>query len=248
MPPFVHTILVPQGVEYQAIYRGLRPIPACNRPIVLPIPVGPAALSRQLQDWQHSLSLDKGRRVLITGLCGALTPEYPVGEVVLYQDCVYRSHQPSVLPCDRALTALLQEKLHPTTPLVTGLTSDRMVSSAQEKSNLAQRYGTSVVDMESFTALQCLHQRGVAVAVLRVVSDDSQHDVPDLTPAFNAAGAIQPRPLALGLLRQPIAAFHLIRGALQGLQTLQTLPVTLLDEGSERSAGLETRANPRDTV
>lgn len=159
------------------------------------------------------------------GLCGAMTPQHAVGEAVLYQSCVQRSKDASaVIACDQILTKLLQEKLPPTIPLVQGLTSDRLVWSAQEKRDLAQQYKTDVVDMESFAALQLLNQRGVAVAVLRVVSDSSHHNIPDLNSAINLEGTIQLLPLVLGLLRQPIAASHLIRGALQGLKNLQELP------------------------
>ena len=236
----IDIILVPKGAEHQAVCRGLRSVPVTIRPSILPIPVGPMALQQQLQTWQQmayfAQSHAQSQRVLMMGLCGAMTPQYAVGEAVLYEGCIYRSNEPPVLlPCDRLLTTqlqekLLQEKLPTPIPRVTGLTSDRLIWSAQEKRDLAQEYGTDVVDMESFTALQILSQCGVAVAVLRVVSDGNQQDIPDLTPAISPEGTIQPLPLILKLFRQPIAASHLIRGTLQGLRTLQVLTHILLSE------------------
>jgi hypothetical protein len=48
--------------------------------------------------------------------------------------------------------------------------------------------------------------------MLRVVSDDSKHDIPNLTSAINSDGSLQPLPLAITMIRQPIAATRLIRG------------------------------------
>jgi hypothetical protein len=104
---------------------------------------------------------------------------------------------------------------------VRALTSDRLIWSAAEKCELGKIYTAEVVDMEGFAALKVLGQAGIAVAMVRVVSDDCHHNLPDLTAALSLDGALQPLPLALGLLRQPIAAARLIRGALRGLQVLQ---------------------------
>jgi Phosphorylase superfamily len=242
LEPLVHTILVPQGLEYRAVCRGLRQVAASSRPTVLAIPLGTPALIRQLHAWQGAPFFAPGQRVLIMGLCGALVPRYRVGAAVLYNACVCREDDVlgdspadplgaalTVMACDRPLTNLLKQKLPATMPLVPGLTSLELVASAQEKHQLSQRYGTDVVDMESFAALQILSQRGVSVAVLRVVSDGSQHDLPDLTAAIDLpAGTLHPLPLAIGLLRHPIAAAHLIRGAMHGLKSLQAVTHSLV--------------------
>jgi len=67
--------------------------------------------------------------------------------------------------------------------LVRALTSDHIVWSAAEKP-LGQSYNAEVVDMEGFAALEVLSQAGV-VAMLRVISDDCEHDLPDLTSALS---------------------------------------------------------------
>lgn len=154
------------------------------------------------------------------GLCGSLTPRYHVGDVVLYESCIY---QQQLQVCDRSLTT----ELHSTQSLVKSLTSDRVICSATEKRYLGETLGADVVDMEGFAALKFFNHIGAAVAMLRVVSDDCHHDIPDLTAAINADGSLQPLPLALSLLRQPIAATHLIRGSLRGLKVLEELTTSL---------------------
>ena len=228
----IHAILVPQGSEYQAICRGLsRIVPT---PPVVPIPIGPEPLTRHLKKLQQAgyFSNHQQPRVLLMGLCGSLSHRYSIGDIVLYKACVYKSKAaPSPLhPCDPTLTTLLQENLKERASLVRSLTSDRIVWSAAEKRHLGQMYDAAVVDMEGFAALEVLSQAGVAVAMLRVVSDDCEHDLPDLTSALSPDGSLQRLPLAIGLLRQPLAATRLIRGALQGLQVLQEVTAFLFAE------------------
>jgi hypothetical protein len=215
----VQTILVPQGVEYQAVCRGLQNV--TFKPQVLAIPAGTTALRQQLQAWQHLPNFSKGQTVLLMGLCGGLTPQHQIGNAVLYQTCVYRmSDQYQILSCDRTLTTELQERL-PEAVFVQGITSDLVIWSAQEKQQLAQQEAVDVVDMEGFVALENLHQ--CRVAMLRVVSDNHQHDIPDLTTAFNSDGSLQPFSLTTSMIRQPIAAIRLIQGSLKGLKRLQAL-------------------------
>ncbi len=220
----VDLILVPQGAEYQAVCRG---IDRAISPTVLPIPIGSAPLRQYLHDQQKAGRIVAGQQLLVMGLCGGLVSRHAIADVVLYRECVDRTHPASVLPCDTALTDWLHTKL--TAPaLVRALTSDRLVSSAQEKHQLAQDYAADVVDMEGFAALDSLCQLGATVAMLRVVSDNAQHDLPNLAHAIDRDGALQPLPLAWGMVKQPIAAMRLIRGSLQGLKRLQAVAKRIL--------------------
>ena len=221
----IQALLVPQGAEYQAICRGLSHI--IPTPLVVPIPIGPEPLTRHLNKLQQAGHFSNHQpRVLIMGLCGSLTHCYSVGDIVLYQACAYTNAAPGQLHiCDPTLTTLLQEKLKQTF-LVKALTSDRLIWSADEKRHLGQIYSADVVDMEGFAALEVLSP-SVSVAMLRVVSDDCQHDLPNLTSALSLDGSLQSLPLAMGMIRQPIAATRLIRGALRGLQILQEVTALL---------------------
>jgi hypothetical protein len=226
----IQTILVPQGAEYKSVCRGLRRSAARTLP-VLPIPVGASPLTRYLKTLQEAghFSNHPQPNVLLMGLCGSLTARYNVGDIVLYQSCVYQSKDstPLLQPCDPKLTAWLCDELNDRAFLVKGFTSDRLIYSASEKRDLGQVYDADVVDMEGFAALEVLSKAGVAVAMLRVISDDSHHNLPDLTSAISPDGSLQPLPLAIGMIRRPIAASRLIRGALHGLRVLQNVTTVL---------------------
>lgn len=221
----IDMILVPQGAEYQAVCRGLKLV-ATPKPQVIPIPVGPQSVTRFLNSWQPDLRSQPGS-VLVMGLCGSLKPTYRVGDAVLYRNCLDLTQDSHPIQlCDRALTEQIQAQLQ--LPVVHALTSDRIIHRASEKVCLAATYDATVVDMEGYAVLQSLSPIGTAVAMLRVISDDCQHDVPDLTAALSSEGALQPVPLAIALIRQPIAATRLIRGSMRGLKTLQALTTALL--------------------
>jgi hypothetical protein len=218
--PTIHAILVPQGVEYNAVRNRLSRITAPTPPVIS-IPVGIQAFTRFLQQWEGIASLQKQSqpKVLIMGLCGSLTPKYKIGDTVVFQDCIYQkdgnivSHQ----KCDDDLTNHLEKYA----VRVKGITCDRIISSASEKLHLSQTFGADVVDMEGIAALDFFNSINVKVAMLRVVSDDSKHDLPNLDSALSPEGSLSTLPLALGMLRQPIAAYRLINGSLRAIKVLQ---------------------------
>ena len=231
--PLPQIILVPQGAEYQAVCRGLSRVQPV-KPLVLPIPVGSKPVTEYLERWQETEAFVKAKpkSILVMGLGGSLSSQLAVGDVALYHECLYQSSSttPVWRSFDGELTRLLQDKLKSGVSLVKGFTSDRIICAADEKRHLGQLYDTQVVDMEGFAALQVLSQVGVAVAMLRVISDDSRHNLPNLTCALNPEGALQPLPLAIAMIRQPIAATRLIRGAIQGLRVLQNVTMRLFSQ------------------
>ncbi|KAF3891327.1 phosphorylase [Tolypothrix bouteillei VB521301] len=231
----IDVILVPQGAEYKSVCKGLKRV-AVPKPTVFPIPMGTSALKNYLKTWQQSVRLHPHSRVLLMGLCGSLSAQYNVSDIVVYRSCIFslktenQEFPPSVsqLSCHPELTATLLNKLATKKAFTgVGLTSDRLIYSANEKMHLGQTYNANVVDMEGFVALEHLSQLGIAVGMVRVVSDDVRYDIPNLTNALNSDGSLQPLPLAMGLLREPIAATRLIVGSLKGLQVLQEVTTAL---------------------
>jgi hypothetical protein len=210
MANMIHTILVPQGAEYQAVCRGLRGV--LKPPQVWALPVG-AAAGQRLVELHHSDRLFPGQTVLILGLCGALTAEFAVGDAVLYA-------------ADSALTQALQQQLQ--VPLVCATTSDRVIATPADKQQLARSTGAQVVDMEAASALAVLTEIGAEVATLRVVSDSCDRPIPNLAHAFTPAGNLKPLALAAALLSQPQAALNLVRGSLRGLAALQQVTAQLV--------------------
>jgi purine-nucleoside phosphorylase len=234
--PSIHAILVPQGAEYRAVCRGLKQ----TQMPVFPIPVGAVPLSQSLeilkQDklWQ---SLEQPQ-VLLMGLCGSLSPDAKVGDVVVCESCVSVSSQQvqavrhqsehssgQIWCCAQELTQYLEQVLYRVS--VKAITSDRVIHSASEKQLLGAAFNAAVVDMEGAIVLESLKLAGVSVAMLRVVSDDCHHDLPNLNLAFRVDGSLNTAALTLSFLKNPIAAFHLIRGATHALQALQFVTTSL---------------------
>ncbi|MGK7895903.1 MAG: hypothetical protein AB4372_20395 [Xenococcus sp. (in: cyanobacteria)] len=223
------SILVVQGAEYRAVQQGIKQANLTAKldkiPQIIPIPIG----EKDAQTiWENTEFLDNSQpqNVLIMGLCGSLSPEESVGDIVLYRACIKGNLS---LATDKALTAAIQQQLNSNISLVTALTCDRVIHSTTEKQTLAETYPATVVDMEGFAYLQTLQSQGIAVAILRVVSDDIHGNLPDLNQAINDDGKIETIPLIISLLRQPLAAVKLIKGSLKGLQILKQVTRKLLE-------------------
>ncbi|BAZ42082.1 hypothetical protein NIES4101_80500 [Calothrix sp. NIES-4101] len=238
----ISVILVPQGAEYQAVRKELSRIqnPIHSKiPKVIAIPIGSPGLIKYLQNLDKIAELRKQLQpqILIMGLCGSLKEKYQIGDVVIYESCIYHQNLDSKLirEFDRNLTNNLENQLQLNYPQkisrVKGITCDRIISSAQEKQHLAETNDVDVVDMEGFAILDFFNSFfnsiNVSVGMVRVVSDDSKHDLPDLNFAISPEGSLKTLPLALGMLRQPIAATRLIKGSLQGLKILEQITTDL---------------------
>lgn len=224
MSLFFDLIIVPQGAEYQAIDRGLKQCDFEDKPPLLAIPMGVKALSSFLaeREWQ------KPQNILVMGLCGSLSDRYGIGDVVLYRDCLFSSstslqHRYT----DRQLTTYISNHLQNKTSLVTSLTSDRLIWSAREKRDLNRQYQAGVVDMEGFILLDRLSQYNHKIAMLRVVSDNAKHNIPQIDRAISSSGQLKSIPMAIAMIQQPIAAGRLISGAMTGLKILQQITTEL---------------------
>lgn len=215
----IDAILVPQGAEYKAVCRGLKGV---TTPPIFPTPAGVLPITRYLTAWQQEGHLTSSHsKVLLMGLCGSLSPSLAVGDVVLYESCLYSEESVGEAVCDVGLNNWVSGVLRDRVKKVKGLTSAQVLASATEKQHFGKLYDADAVDMEGYPAWKVLRESGVSMAMLRVVSDDSSHDIPNLTAAYDANGSLQMLPLTLGLLRQPIAAKRLISGAMEGLKVLQ---------------------------
>ncbi|MEO0014735.1 MAG: hypothetical protein RLZZ535_3124 [Cyanobacteriota bacterium] len=216
----INTIVVPQGAEYQAICRGLAKAKIDSIQVIA-IPLGVKQISQVLSD--YSEQINNSTNVLIMGLCGSLSDDHYVAESVLVKRCQDLSH--NLIDLDAKLTGELQQKL--SINLVAGLTSDRVITQATEKLILAQGYPATIVEMEGYSYVRELQRRGIAVAMLRVVSDDLCGDLPDLNQAIDSQGNLKNLPMAIVLVKQPVAAIRLIKGSLIGLKVLEQITAKL---------------------
>lgn len=199
-------IFVPQGSEYRAVCQ-VSKIP------VVSIPMGYTASKLFLQQWLKSCA-KRPRQVLLMGLAGSSSPLYQSGEIVVYQQCGnLENNQVRWRDCDLSVAENVN--------LVRGWTSDRIICSTLEKQHLYKTYNAEVVDMEGFAVLEVLQPMGIKVTILRVISDDAQHNLPNLEGTINTNGQLQPIPLAIKMLQQPTASLGLIQGSLKGLKVLK---------------------------
>ncbi|MGF1495248.1 MAG: phosphorylase [Elainellaceae cyanobacterium] len=215
-------IWVPAGVEAGVVRRQL----GTSEPErVMALPMGGQGRDRL----QHCVTaaaaaLEPGERIVLMGLGGSLSPDYRVGDVLIYQTCIQLStgeERAGDRPFSSAIQSQLREKLpRRRVDLIRGLTSDRVIWSAAEKQHLGQTHQASGVDMEGWTVLTALAPRGIPIAIVRVVSDSCGGDIPNVGAAIGPGGTFQPWPLVRPLVRQPAGALRLIRGSLVGLWAL----------------------------
>jgi nucleoside phosphorylase len=218
-----NTIVVPQGAEYQAVCRGLAKA-NIDHIKVIAIPIGVKHITQVLANYAQEIN--SSAKVLILGLCGSLADTHAVGDLVLVRSCEDLSH--NLIDLDAELTAAIQQQLTiDQSNLVAALTSDRMINQAREKLILAQQYSATIVEMEGYGYVKELQRQGLAVAMMRVVSDDLRGDLPDLNQSIDSQGNLQTLPLAIALIKQPIAAIRLIRGSLTGLTALEAITAKL---------------------
>ncbi len=197
-------VLVPQGAEYKAVRRGL----GQTSPIaVQAIPIGIDPVTRWLKT--QEIQAD---RILVMGLCGALAPELNAGDAVVYTSC--QTPAGEVWAMMAGVEALGRT--------VRGVTSDRVLTTAQEKQGLAHL--GEVVDMEGIAIARAFPGR---MAMVRVVSDSAAQDLPDLSGAIDQAGRLQPFPMAKAMLKQPQLSLKLISGSLKALKVLEGLAAAI---------------------
>ncbi len=223
----IDTILVPQGVEYQAVCRGFRDK---NQALlnIIPIPTGISPLNNYLEQWQQTKEFvtHPPKAILLMGLGGSLSPNYRVGEAILYQECCLL--QDDILAqkwqtCDTKLSILVYHHFKNKMVRGKGLTSDRIITLAQEKQLLGERYQADVVDMEGIAVLEFGKTLNIPVTMIRVVSDNCQQNLPDLTLALETDGTLNPWKLSYQMLKSPLNSLHLIQSSLKALARLQQL-------------------------
>lgn len=223
MPTQIDLVFVPQGAEYRSVCKGLQTA-GFKAATVVPIPVGPQGVTQFLQQWLQQSRGKTSLKALLMGLGGSLTSQLSVGDRVIYQTCVDGTQGVDVpMTCDEQIFLSLSQRCSGTVIPVTGVSCDRIVNTAAEKRQLAQSHQADVVDMEGFALLSGLKSTPISLGIVRVISDDVHHDLPDLNGAISPEGHLQTFPMAMGMLRQPLPALHLIRGSLKGLKQLEKI-------------------------
>ena len=140
-------------------------------------------------------------RLVSFGLAGGLAPGLRAGAIVIPGQVTDEAGQ--IWPVDLELAARFG------TPAGRLLAVSDIIATAAAKAELWRRTGALAADIETGAVAAA----GVGFAVLRVVCDPAERDLPPAAiTALDAAGRIKPLALAWSLIRQP--------GQIGGLMTL----------------------------
>ena len=164
----------------------------------------------------------KPEAVLAIGLCGGLTASLSEGRIVAYTTCLSADSTKPPIESNPQITSRMIQLLASADiqcDHVAGLTSPQIATNRDHRLRLAQT-GASVVDMESYPILDAAARAGVPAAVLRVVSDSLDRELPDLNRALNEDGALDDRK-ALGVaITSPLRTLRLLAANKRAMQRL----------------------------
>lgn len=150
--------------------------------------------------------------VLVIGLCGGLTDAFKEGQIVAYSDCRATHASEPVLACSPTITDAIVRCLDDSgipCERVAGRTSSRIATTRTERLALADA-GAVVVDMETYPIMKAASAAGIPVAVLRVVSDSVDRELPDFNAALDANGGLDGRKALKVALGSPLKTVRLL--------------------------------------
>lgn len=213
-------IFVCEGEEFKAVQKALFLSDLKSKIIPIPIPIGVNAVNNFLKDSQIS----HNKSVLLIGLGGSLSPDYSVGDVVIYESCNYFYEGNLITKnCDLELNEYLINNLN--CSLVKGLTTDTLIHKSTDKKTLSEQTYSSVVDMESFAILSYFQ----SATIVRVISDNYDDNLPDLNSAITSDGKLNNMKVAIALIQEPFKAMKLIKNALISLKKLGAIATEIIN-------------------
>lgn len=181
-----------------------------------------------------ALAQSQAKIVIISGLAGGLVAD-SAGKVVLYQGC-YTTEVGQRLACSEHLLEILAQRFthHGVSYLKgEGVTMPKVACKVAEKQLLAERYQAVAVDMESYQILAVAQQHGCQAVVVRVVSDDTNTDLPNLNAAMDEQMAVSNFKMMLEFAAHPILAKRFLVNLRQALQQLRQVLAYMLDSRTQ---------------
>jgi hopanoid-associated phosphorylase len=171
------------------------------------------------------------RGVISFGLAGGLSPLLKAGDVVVGESVqIVHAHLgarsgkgPDTIHCDEHWRVSLAASLAGAHqgPVAA---SETILADAGDKAALFARTGALAVDMESAAAARFAQARKLPLAVLRVISDDARHVLPQAAlVAMTPDGGIALGRVLGSLLRHPLQVPGLIRTARTSGKAFRTL-------------------------
>ena len=152
------------------------------------------------------------KRLMSFGIAGGLEPGLSVGAMIIGSQVASAD---GTIACDSAWAKDLMQKF-PEAHCGGVWGSEKIVASAREKRALYEKSRCLIVDMESQCAAQIAAEANVPLAVVRVVCDSVDMDVPAVVmAAINEDGSINAGRALWHLGRHPTQIpdlFHVMRG------------------------------------
>ena len=159
---------------------------------------------------------------ICAGFAGALSAEYQVGDVVVPEQ-VKSIEGSTILVCGPALVEAAKAAKRARMLL----SSSRIIATSAEKIALSRQ--ADVVDMESFTIISAVHERGIPALAVRAVSDTRDQDMPvDFSKSLDEHGQVSTNVLLRQLAGQPGRIGALMRLGRQSKQAAEALAQFLL--------------------
>jgi len=186
------------------------------------VEVACAGARPQRARWLARELVQRGAKRLISfGIAGGLEPGLPVGSMIIGSQVT--SLDGSTI-CDKAWAADLMQKF-PEAHCGGVWGSEMIVASAREKRALYEKSRCLAVDMESQCAAQIATEANIPLAVLRVVCDSSDMDIPPVVMASIAEdGRINVGRALWHIVRHPLQIpdlFHVMRGTGRAISVLK---------------------------
>lgn len=206
-------IVVPRGPEERAVTRGAARAGSATR--ILAGGIGPRAAA-----FTAEALLRDGlpAKVLVTGLCGALSPSLLSGDVLVY--ATIADSRGAGITCDQELSERAARLLPGAQSGIRGVSSDTVVTRLSEKRSLREIALADAVDMESYALAARLQRAGVKVAIVRVASDGPADELPDLNRALDDSGGLSGFALLGLFFSNPRAGARLAANGWRALQRL----------------------------
>jgi len=182
-----------------------------------------AAVPQKARALARELVAGGAARLLSFGVAGALDTGLPVGALAVGSKVVARngSWDCDAVWADRLLKAL------PEAHCCAVWGSEVLVPTAAEKITLYKETGCSIVDMESQCAAEAAADAGLPLAVVRVVCDEANHNVPSLVmEAINPDGSTNYLSVLASLLKAPWETFDLLKVGRNMAKALRVLEGT----------------------
>jgi|SRR5215475_6616840 len=161
------------------------------------------------------LCLNNYDALMVVGFAGGLNPSLKSGDAIIYDIC----HQANIdlipsIACDTYLSKLIFDILQKSmlkSILGSGVTVDRIVTGAREKIALGIEYNALAADMESYRLIAVCAEARLPAAVLRIISDDVEANLPDFNNAIQSDGRINNWRMATTIIRTPLASMRFFR-------------------------------------